>query len=299
MAGGSFEAGSTEEVSAEIDGISFKYVQKQAAPGKLVAIGSQEKLPSAAYTEEDVVAIRAEDFRFGAGLASLGDRYEEYGPLFGESFIVDRSLFFLPSVKHPSVDFMLYSERQPDMEYRFLHGFGFGESFRYIAFFEGGGDGPVTLDRLVPALFKLSEANALGIVFLAESKGVWGMHLKRPPISQNSPENGKAIFDPANFPEWIHFPMEPGDINNVVLGVGVALRDREADGLRARAFLPSGASYHIHAGIFSREPLSHNTDTFELDLRRVATELDALRVEHLMGKSSFANGIVGLIEIEG
>jgi len=299
MAGGNFEEGSTGAVSAEIDGISFQYAQRQAAPGKLVAIGSQEKLPSAAYTEGDVVAVRAEDFRFGAGLASLGDRYEEYGKLFGESFIVDRSLFFLPSVRRPAVDFMLFSEEHPGMEYRFLHGFGFGESFRYVAFFEGGDGGFVTLDRLVPALFKLSEANVLGIVFLAESKGVWGMHLKRSPIAENSPENGKDIFDPANFPEWMHFPMEPGDINNVVLGVGVALRDREADGPQARAFLPSGGSYHIHVGIFSREPLSRNIDTFELELRRVATELEVFRVEHLMGKTSFGNGIVGLIEIEG
>ena len=245
------------------------------------------------------MAVRAEDFRFGAGLASLGDRYEEYGKLFGESFIVDRSLFFLPSVRRPAVDFMLFSERQPGMEYRFLHGFGFGDAFRYVAFFEGADGGFVTLDSLVPALFKLSGANVLGVVFLAESKGIWGMHLKRSPIVENSPKNGKAILDPANFPEWMHFPMEPGDINNVVLGVGVALRDREAADPQARAFLPGGGSHHIHAGIFSKEPLSRNINTFELELRRVATELEVFRVEHLLGKSSFRNGTVGLIEIEG
>ena len=263
MAGRNPEEGSAGAVSAEIDGICFDYTQRQAGPGKLVAIGSQEKFPSAAYTEEDVVAVRAGDFRFGAGLASLGYQYEEYGKLFGESFIVDRSLFFLPSVRRPAVDFMLYSERQPDMEYRFLHGFGFGDSFRYVAFFEGADGGFVTLDRLVPALFRLSEANILGIVFLAESKGVWGMHLKRAPIVENRPENWKGIFDPANFPEWMHFPVEPSDINNVVLGVGVAFRDREAAGPQVGAFLPSGGSYHIHAGIFSKEPLSRDHNMFE------------------------------------
>jgi anti-anti-sigma factor len=284
-------------VSSEIDGISFQYIQRQADPGKLAVIGSQDKLSFAAYSEKDVAAVRAGDFRFGAGLASLGDEYEEYGKLFGEAMIVDRSLFFLPSVRRPAVDFMLYSERQQDMEYRFLHGFGFGDSFRCVAFFEGQDGGFVMLDRLVPALFKLSEANLLGIVFLAESKGVWGMHLKRSPVVENKPENGKEIFDPVNFPEWMHFSMEPGDINNVVLGVGVASRDRETAGPQVRSILPSGVSYHIHAGIFSKEPLSRETSMFELELKRVATELEVFRVEHILGKSSFRSGTVGIVEI--
>jgi hypothetical protein len=299
LAGSNGEEAPTGTVSAEIDGISFHYAQRQAHTGKLVSIGSQQKLPSSAYTEKDVVGVRAEDFRFGTGLASLGDRFEDYGNLFGESIIVDRSLFFLPSVKRPAVDFMLFSERQPGMEYRFLHGFGFGDSFRYIAFFEGADGGFVTLDRLVPALFKLSEANLLGVVFLAESKGVWGMHLKRSPIVENSPENGKDIFDPANFPAWMHFPMEPGDINNVILGVGIAVRDRDAANPQALMFLPSGGSCHIHGGIFSKDPLSQDVEAFEPELKRAASELEVFRVEHLLGKSSFARGTAGIIELEG
>jgi anti-anti-sigma factor len=298
-AGGNPEEGPEAAIPTQIDGISFQCSYRGGAPGRLGAIGSSGKLPHAAYTEEDVAAVAPEAFRFGAGLASLGDRYEEYGKLFGESVIIEQSLFFLPSAKRPVVDFMLFPEGRAGVEYRFLHGFGFGGAFSRVAFFESAEGGFVTLERLVPALFELSRAELLGLVILAESKGVWGMHLKKAPIAQNRPANGKEIFDPANFPEWMHFPMEPSDINNVVLGVGIAARDREAAGPEIRAFLPGGGAYHIHAGIFSKEPLSRNVHTFESELKRTATELEVFRVEHLLGKSSFASGTVGLIELEG
>lgn len=201
-------ADAAELVSTVVNGITFKYQDKaDAATGRLRIIGSLDKLAACGYSENDVVTIPQAELAFATGLATLGERYEEYKYLFGEAMIINHHFYFYPAVKRPAVDYMFYSGQESGSDGRFLHGFGFNGSFRYLASFEGT-DEFVTLDRLVQWIMTLpSTAPLLGLVLLAESKGVFGMNLKQIPISENKPAHGGDIFDVHQVTSWINFPV--------------------------------------------------------------------------------------------
>lgn len=287
-----------EVFSTEVEGIAIKYITHQVDKGSVYVIGSQDKLTQAGYSEKDVLALSPTDMQFGTGLATSGEKYQDYKHLFGESMIINRNFFFYPAVKRPAVDFILDTHGDPALTYKFFHGFGFNGSYRYILSFEGK-DGFVELAFLVKALFRISSANVLGIAILAESKGVWGMHLKRVPTVEQKPNNGKDIFDPENFSDWIDFPVEPADINHIIAGTGIAIKDRSLERPEIRALISEGNDFHIHTGIFEKGPLSKKLGDFDRELTRVLTELEVYKVQHILGQSQFKSGMVGIIELQG
>ena len=282
--------------SKEVEGIVFQYLEKKADPGFLKILGSQENFAWAKYNENDVITIKSEELQFGTGLATLGDCYDGYKNLFGEAMIINRNFFFYPAVKRPAVDFMLGTGQESSLEYRFLHGFGFNGSYNYAVLFEGT-EGFVELERLVNAFFTISKANLLGFVLLGESKGLWGMHLKKSPILDNQPENGKDIFDPINFADWVNFPVEPGDINRIIAATGIAIKDVSGEPPEVQNLFPKGNRFHVHGGVFSQEPLSRKIEHFENELNRVLTELEVFKVQHILGKTRLSSGMVGLVEL--
>ncbi|MHC1729043.1 MAG: STAS domain-containing protein [Syntrophobacteraceae bacterium] len=284
--------------STQVGNIAFKCVQKHVETGTFTAIGSQEPLASSGYTEGDVVDVKPGEIRFGAGLACLGDDYEEYKGLFGEAMLVEHSLFFYPAVKRSAVDFMHFSDQLQGCGYKFLHGFGFNGPFKYLLSFEGAGSF-VQLSELISGVFEIIDADNLGIVILAESKGLWAMNLKKAPIVENKPENGKDIFHSENFAEWMEFPIDPSDFNHIILAAGIAARNRESADARIRAALPEGRDFHLHAGVFSKGPLSRNAEHFESELKRVSSELEIFKIQHILGRSVFAGGTMGIVEIRG
>lgn len=287
--------GAAEARLHEAGGIRFSVVEAAVKPGSCFAIGTQEKLAQSRYEYNDSIPVRQTDIRFGAGLAAAGDDYEEYKGLFGEAVVLGGSLFFYPAVKHPAVDFILCGTPDPAMKYRFFHGFGFGGPFAATAAFEGA-DGFVTLDALAASLFTLTAAPAIGMVLLAESKGLLGMNLRQVPLFENRPKNGLEIFDAANFPAWVNFPIEPTDVNAVVAAAGIAVRSREGLAAKYDKLLASRALHHLHGAVFAHAPLSKNPASLDAELRRVTADLEAVKVQHVLGQSKFSRGLVGIIE---
>jgi anti-anti-sigma factor len=282
--------------SKDVDRVSFQYIERNAAHGSLLEIGSQEPFRQALYTERHVTAVQPRRSQFGIGLASLGDRYDEYKELFGESIIAAGHFFYYPSVKRPVADFMLHSGTDPSFEARFLHGFLFEGSFRYQLAFEQN-DEFVQLPHLINSLFAISNAPLLGVVLLAESKGLWGMNLKRPPIREHTPVNGKDIFHADNFPGWFNFPVDPTDFNHVVVAVGIAVRDKDAAPPAIMNLLPQGNLFHLHGAVFTKQPLNRQPEHLETELQRVLTELDVSKVQHILGQSCFSSGMIGVTEL--
>ena len=282
----------------EAGGIRFSVAQAAVKTGSCFAIGTQEKLAGSRYEFNDSIPVKQADIQFGAGLAAAGDEYEEYKELFGEAVVIRGSLFFYPAVKRPAVDFILCSLPDAAMKYRFFHGFGFNGRFAVTAAFEGA-DGFVSLDALAETLFTLTAASAIGIVLLAESKGLLGMNLKKVPIYENRPKNGLEIFDAANFPEWINFPIEPVDTNTVIAAAGIAVRSREGLAAKYEKLLPGRSLHHLHAGVFPRVPLSKNPAQLDAELTRVLADLEPAKVQHVLGQSKFSRGLVGIVELQG
>jgi anti-anti-sigma factor len=282
----------------ELDGIVVRYLERNVAPGALERVGAQERLARAEYREEDVVSVRSDEFQFGTGLGTLGERYEEYRDLFGEAMVINRNLFYYPAVARPAVDFLLHSGAGSTMGFKFLHGFKFSGAYRYVVSFEGA-EGLVELSRLVAALFRISQTDLLGVVLLAESKGLWGMHLKKVPIQANQPQGGASIFAAEHFSEWMNFPVEPTSVNHVVAAAGIAIRDKAAVSAELNGLTGKDSTFHLHGAVFAKEPLSKRTEQFEAELNRVLTELEVYKVQHLLGQTRLSSGTVGIIELKG
>jgi len=282
------------------DGILIRFREVAGAgSGGLRIIGSQDKQSTADYTEQDVVTVSQKDIHFATGLATAGERFDEYKELFGEAVILNRHFYFYPAVKRPAVDYMFYSGKDAGTECRFLHGFAFSGPFRYLAAFETSRE-YVTLDGLVQWIGTLpSTAPLVGIVVLAESKGLFGMNLKQIPIRENKPPQGGDIFDAARVASWINFPVDPIDQNHIVAAAGIIGRDWAACADPVQKLFSTESAAHIHAGIFEKGPVSKNIGQFADELERVLTTLNVHKVQHLLGRSRFSNGMLGIVELKG
>ncbi|MDX9755754.1 MAG: hypothetical protein RBU29_17450, partial [bacterium] len=209
----------------------------------------------------------------------------------------NHNFFFYPAVKHPAVDFMLCQEESAALEYKFLHGFQFNGAFSTLVAFEAP-EPFITLADLTKKILTLTQANQVGMVLLAESKGLWGMNLRQVPIQENKPMDGASIFEPEHFAEWMNFPIEPSEINHIVAASGLCVRDRQAAGPGFPALLGRDQDYHFHGAVFEQEPLTKNLEQFSHELKRVLTEMNVYKVQHVLGQSLFSSGLVGLIDLE-
>ncbi len=300
-AGIAASAGASGDTAAprriQSNGIAIEHIETDACPGRLFLIGKTDKMESAAYTEADVVAVPTSEIRSGCGLAALGDSFEDYASLFGEAMVIHHNFFYYPAVRHPSVDFLLNAHANPAATYKFLHGFGFNGDNRHILSFQTQNAG-ADLSTLISSFLNVSDANLIGITLLAESKGLWGMNMKKPPILSTKPPGSESIFSSRLFPEWFDFPVEPAHAGAIVAATGIAARDPR---LLPQAFrnLFSGENlFHLHGGIFDKAPIKNGPRDFESELARVFNELNVYKVQHLLGPSRFTGGLAGITELE-
>jgi anti-anti-sigma factor len=295
-----FQSGPEETgvTAKHIGEILIEYVERRVKRGSLISVGSQNKTETSSFTEGDVIAVKPSEMQFGCGLAALGDVWEEYKNLFGESMVVNNSFFFYPAVKHSSVDFVINAHRDPGITYKVLHGFGFSGDYRYVLAFRHPENGSVDLASMIECFFALSEADILGLSIVAESKGLLGMHIKRVPIIENKPANNKSVFDGENFPLWIDFPVEPSYVNHVVVATGIAVRDRGSLDREKRSLVSQESPFHIHGGIFDAAPIGNDVNEFDNEIMRIFNELSLHKIQHILGQSRFSGGMAAIVEIE-
>ncbi len=201
----------------------IKFVIKKISEQKkdtLVTFGEPSKVQKAEFTEDDIIILNQEKIKFGTGLASFGESFNDIKDYFGESLILNNSLYFYPAIKNSAVDYILYGENAKNHNYQFLHGFGFNGKFNKIISFEGI-EQFVKTTELFDGLFNSINSDIAGVVFIAESKGFWGMNLKKVPISENAPVDSSSIFENKNIFDWLNYPVEPSEIDNLIIGVGV------------------------------------------------------------------------------
>jgi anti-anti-sigma factor len=281
----------------EAGNVSLTYLETDAPPGGLFVISSQDKMESASYTAADVVTVNASRMSFGCGLAAIGDNFDEYKNLFGEAFVIQHNFFFYPAVKQPAVDFVLNAHRDPKTTYQFLHGFGFNGAYRYVIAFKPQ-DGAVDLAALAQSFLTVSRADLIGIALIGESEGLWGMHMKKPPVIDRQPTNGENIFSSRHFAEWFDFPVEAANAHHIVAAVGIAAREPGLLSPERQRLFSESHPFHFHGGIFEKAPLGSDVSTFENEMNRVFNDLAVYKVQHLLGQSMFAGGMAGIVELE-
>ncbi|RJP63886.1 MAG: anti-sigma factor antagonist [Ignavibacteriales bacterium] len=280
----------------ETDGVKIEFIKHHHPAGSLFTIGSQNKLLTAGYSSEDVIGVIPDNIEFGAGLAALGDNYEDYKNVFGESLVIHKNFYSYPAVKKSLVDFMLFSQTNSDLKYNFLYGFRFNGKYSAVVKLEKE-DSALALTDIIQLTQEFSSTNLYGIILLAESAGFYGMHLKKIPITENKPVSGN-IFDRQNFAEWIDLPLESANMNNIITAVGVVVKDKSLINRNTASIFSDEGNFHLHANVFEKGSLNKNIKEFDGELNRVLTELQILKVQHLLGKTMLKNVIAAVIGLE-
>lgn len=292
------QSGENDEIvetkQESIGSTHFSILKTDAAKGTFKSIGDQVKVSGSSFSEEDLNVIDASDLRFGTGLAAIGQNWDDIKNYFGESIIINGSLFTYPALKLPAVDFMLYNNSGLELKYNFLHGFGFNGDFKYIINADCTEEYS-DFNKILGDIVTLTELKTFGLVFICESKGFWGMNLRNIPISDNKPNNNESIFSDKNFTEWMNFPVEPSDINDIIIGAGVY--SKESNHSAIEKVLSKESDFHIHSAIFEKTLFDMKPENFENELKRIISEAEVKKVQHLIGKTTFNRAIFGIIEL--
>ena len=109
-------------------------------------------------------------------------------------------------------------------------------------------------------------------------------------------KTGKKFSPDSNFTEWMNFPVEPTDFNSVIVASGL-IRAKD-NGRKFDEFFTSSTNHHIHAALFEQDLLNPDIDNFDNELTRIITTLEAKKVQHLLGKSKFSNGLIAVVPLE-
>jgi anti-anti-sigma factor len=288
-------AGSDSGSRIELDGISFEMLSRQVPDGRVSLFGSPGKMMVSGYTEKDIVPVSQSEIAFGTGLSVVGASFADIRDLFGESVILNHHYFALPAVRRPIVDYSYYSEKLSN-RINFLHGFGFNGGFSGILRFETSGE-PPTLGALATAAGKVATTPVFGIVLLALSGGILGMHLKKSPVLENRPVRPE-IMEPENFHDWISYPLEEEGLHKTIVAAGIVAKDKEQLPEELKSVFPEESSIHLHAALFENGLWSNDLDGFEHELERVIREFEVEKVLHLLPGSRLLSGFVGIINLE-
>jgi len=286
-----------QDTAITSEGMAMRVLKQDAAPGRLRIIGDHRPLARAGYREQQVCTESLATGLYATGVAAAGERFEDYSHLFGEAVVMDGNFFVQPGVPNPRVDYVLREWSGSLGSLRFLHGFGVSGEFGCRVQFEDR-ERPVDLERLRRALLGLGEAPLLGVVLLAESRGHWGMALRRSPMAGSLAEQEGSIFEAEHFADWLDFPVEPGEPGLLLAATGLMARERGVLPHAVAELFPERGNLHLHAVVMQKGHLSRRAVDLEQELNRVLGHQLPEQVCHLLPATRLRAGLVGIIELE-
>jgi anti-anti-sigma factor len=260
--------------------------------------GDPDRLFDTGFQEKDCVRVSLPAGTFGLGLGAFGEGFHDCRERFGEFLAMAGTATTLPTDGSNVPDFVVTQESLvPEMWVLYaVTGQGrFARMLRFDAKPEG--PGVITLSRLVDAAMEISDANAAGIVLLAESAGLVGAALRRSP--------GRAdARSPLDFPgirDWLSFTTERTTERNLALIAGIAVREPPGPVTPfVRRLSPDARVHgHFHAAVFPYRPVQRGELHLEGAIGDSMTSGSAQTLLHLLtddrayeglGQSEFMRG---------
>ena len=231
-------------------------------------VGDPNLLRGCRFRQEQCRTVQFSESTFGLGLGALGDSFEECRGRFGEFIAVAGAIAYFPTDGTNVPDYLIAAGTAlPDVQV--CYGLACQGPFATLARFEAKNEtGAVTLTDLVEAALEISKAQQVGLVMVAESAGLIGAALRRPPTADG---DGNGPFGFPQVREWLSFTAEPAFTRSLALVAGVA--SREDTGSLApivRSLSANGSLMgHFHAAAFSYRPLQKG----EIELKKTVKSL--------------------------
>lgn len=261
-------------------------------------LGDANLLRGCRFSQGNCCVAQFPESSFGIGLGALGERFEECRGRFGEFLAVGGTIAYLPTDGTNVPDYLVAAGNSlPDVQV--CYGLACQGPFARMVRFEAKNEaGVVTLTQLVETALDIAEADQVGMVMVAESAGLIGAALRRPPTVKAS-EN--APFEFPQIREWLSFTAEPVYPRSLALVAGVATRGGAAGLASMMRPLSAAAPLegHFHAAAFSYRPLQKGEIELNKTVKSLFDTQTLLGLLHLLsddraiegaGQSQFVRG---------
>jgi anti-anti-sigma factor len=265
---------------------------------RLRLVGRPERLAGASFTAADVTELTLPRDTMAVGLGAFGADFAESRSRFGEFLALGGVAVALPTDASGTPDDQVALEAFVPKVQALYAVLARGEFAHFFHFEPDGPDGqPLPLSRLVESALPLCGAAAVGFVLIAESDGLVGAQLRRPPVEAD-------VASPFAFPgvrDWFALTTERAYQRTLVLVAGIALK---GDNPQLAPYLRplgggTGISGHFHAAALSYRALPGGL----LDLPKTAADLmesqSLLGVLHLLNDTRDISGIGESLFIRG
>ncbi|OFX35806.1 MAG: hypothetical protein A2W90_04230 [Bacteroidetes bacterium GWF2_42_66] len=285
-------------------GFSFK-VSELLPDGKSAAnfYGKPDMVLQSGFVAENARKVQSEEKQFAIGLGAIGDSFNECKNRFGEYMMVGKNIAYLPADGSKKPDYMV-SSGQLIASLTELYGIHFGGNFPHLLRFQGNDEkSTIGLSRLAENFRKLTNADQIGIVMVAESGGLIGASLNASPV------DGKKIFSFPEVKETLNFTTEPAHNKMLTLSVGYFSFTKNAETAKFTRPLQAGSSTrgHVHAAVFPYVPLKKTAIDLNETIDFLFNTSELIDILHLtnddreisgLGESQFVQGFCWIVPIE-
>lgn len=274
------EAPSVSAASFTVDHPSARLQVFSLLPGARLdcrILGEPNKLAHGRFSAADCRAVKFPLSTFGIGLGALGSDFQDCRGRFGEFVAAAGALVYQPTDDTNVPDYLV-STGSLIPELQLLHGIVFEGAFGVLVRFEANTEtGAVSLADLAGALLDVTEADAVGLVMVAESAGLIGAALRRSPALE---QVGASAFEFPEVRQWLSLTSEHAFPGSQTLVAGILARGEDD---RLSPFLRpldgGGLLGHLHAAAFSYRTMPKG----RIDLRDcVATLFETQTVQGVL-----------------
>jgi len=236
-------------------------------------MGHPERLASGGFQADDCSSVTVAEDRLILGLGAFGEGFDGCKEQFGEFLAVAGAAACQPTDGTNFPDYMIGSgDFVPQLTA--LYGLSCEGTFGKLVRFESSE--PLPFRTIVEACLDIARAQTAGIVAVAESAGLMGAVLKRPPVAAGN------LFAYPGIREWLSFSPERCFPHALALIAGVATLSAPDE---LRPFVrPMGGqlSGHFHAAAFGYRPLQKGQIEMKATIRSLIEGGGLQGVLHLL-----------------
>jgi len=195
--------------------------------------GDIKELLYSGMTAPQVVGKKLSELKYSFGIGALGKDVDACMPVLGQMMTTGRAIEWLPADGADIADMLVVQQGQGEITVRSAFNISIQDGFNEHLFFQSAETGGTDLTTLFRALFKMAKSNCpdykglIAVCMRADIGELYGNGMKRPPIQENAPKDGKTINHPNNVKSWFNRD-ESHRFNNVtslIVGVGLNLMD--------------------------------------------------------------------------
>ncbi len=295
---------------------AFRFVPGSNNPGSARVLGHVSHVLEASITFDRMFEKGFSDTEYSIGLGSLGGELEESFGLLGEMMTVGGTMVWLPTDGNDTADFLIPKVDTGAVTIKTAFNVALDGTFNECAMFEASSPEGATVAELYRAVFDLARERrsdfrgVVGLAAWADMAEVYGSGIRKSPVTDNAPADGRPIIAPEHVGEWFDADVEPRhrDVTALTVGLGVDLSG-ELDGidreeLESVFYLHPSATadrtemLHNHAVIFSKLPMPEKMADLDRAVRQVVDEAEFMDMRHLLDTSRIRRAFLGLTYIQ-